>query len=310
MYDKYPEYDIPEQNIIQKFFTQRWSAIIIEIAMTLVITIAAGRALDPFGTQIDSPEQAQTIVEPVVERPLAPSATNRISTNDISVDTIKEYGLSYIHNQQYPEAAGIYDLAVVANPNDVSNYAWRGYANINAGEYVEAQADYNTVVAANPDSFDGHNSLCWAYGELAQFDKSLEHCNQAIDLAVSSVDYVIAYENRCWVYVEMGNYEDALSDCMEIFEIQPNCTYESCALAHYNLGRILLAQGEDSLAIEQFNHAYHYGSQYEMMYLDIAQAYDTLGYHEAALASYAKYIQLAGENANPVAQLRITALGG
>jgi hypothetical protein len=46
------------------------------------------------------------------------------------------------------------------------------------------------------------------------------------------------------------------------------------------------------------------------MYLDIAQVYDAHGYHEAALASYERYIQLAGENANPVAQSRVIELGG
>lgn len=304
MYDKYPEYDIPEQNIIQKFFTQRWSAIIVEIAMTLVITVAAGRALDPFGTATESPVQEQAIVEPVVIQNPAPT------TNGIPVDVIKEYGINYIRTQQYPEAVGVYNLAVVADPNDVSNYAWRGYANINAGDYIDAQADYNTVVEADPNSFDGHNSLCWAYGELAQFDKSLDHCNQALELASSPIDYVLAYENRCWVNVEMGNYDNAYQDCMEIFEIQPNCTYESCALAHYNLGRVLLAQGQDDSAIDHFNYAYLYGSQYETMYFDIAQVYDEFGYHEATRASYEKYIELAGENANPVAQSRVNELGG
>jgi hypothetical protein len=46
------------------------------------------------------------------------------------------------------------------------------------------------------------------------------------------------------------------------------------------------------------------------MYLDIAKAYQELGYNAAAIASYEKYIQLAGENADPVAQSQITILGG
>jgi len=304
MYDKYPEYDVPEQNIVQKFFAQRWSAIIVEIAMTIVITVAAGRALNPFGTQPEDTIQQQTIVESVVVD------NTTANTNGISVDVIREYGIDHIRNQEYPEAAGVYDLAVMADPNDVSNYAWRGYAHINSGDYVDAQSDYNTVIEADPTSFDGHNSLCWAYGELGEFDKSLAHCNQALALASTPVDYVIAHENRCWVNVEMGDYNEAYSDCMKVFEVQPECTYESCALAHYNLGRVLMAQGEHNTAIEHFNRAYLYGSQYEVMYLDIAQAYDELGYDTAAIASYEKYIQLAGENADPVAQSQVTALRG
>lgn len=304
MYDKYPEYDVPEKNIVQRFFSQRWSAIAIEIAMTIVITVAAGRALDPFGTHTEEPVDQQAIVEPlIIEQPIT-------DTDGIPLEVIQEYGVDYIRNQQYPEAVGIYDLAVVADPNDPNNYAWRGYANINSGDYVDAQADYNTVIDADPNSFDGHNSLCWAYGELGEFEKSLNHCNQALELADAPLDYVIAYENRCWVNVEMGNYDIAYHDCTQVFEIQPNCTHESCALAYYNLGRIAMAQGDTETAIDHFNRAYLYGSQYAEMYLEIAQVYEKLGYRNAAIASYEQYVQLAGTNAEPVAQSQLTALRG
>jgi len=302
MYDKYPEYDVPEQNIIQKFFAQRWSVILIEIAMTLVISVAAGRALDPFGTNVEEPQE-QAIVEPVIQEAYTPS-------DGIPVDVIKSYGIDYIRNQQYPEAEGMYDLAVLAEPNNVNNYAWRGYANINSGDFVEAHADYSTVIEMEENSFDGYNSLCWAHGELGEFDSALEHCDTALELASSPVEFVIAHENRCWVNVEMGDFDSAYSDCMRVFEIQPNCSYESCALAHYNLGRILLAKDQPVTAIEHFHRAYLYGSQYAQMYLDIAQVYDEMGYAAAAIASYEKYIQLAGKESNPVAQLRIRDLSG
>lgn len=55
MYDNYPEHDVPQQNIIQMFFAQRWSAILIEMALVIVISVAAGRAFDFFG-----PIDAQT----------------------------------------------------------------------------------------------------------------------------------------------------------------------------------------------------------------------------------------------------------
>ena len=51
MYDHYPAYDVPQNNIVQRFFAQRWSAILLEIVLTIVITVAAGQAFeffDPF----------------------------------------------------------------------------------------------------------------------------------------------------------------------------------------------------------------------------------------------------------------------
>ena len=48
MYDQYTMHDVPQNNIIQRFFAQRWSAILLEIVMTIVITVAAGAAFDFF----------------------------------------------------------------------------------------------------------------------------------------------------------------------------------------------------------------------------------------------------------------------
>ena len=302
MYDKYPEYDIPEHNIIQKFFAQRWHAIVIELVMTLVLTVAAGRALDPFGMD-DNTTDAQAIIEPAVVAPTT-------SINGISIETIERYGINYLRNQQYREAIGMYDLAIYAEPTNAEHYAWRGYANIQAGRYDAARHDYNRVVEIDEASFDAHNALCWAYGELGEFGQAMPHCDTALELAQTPVESVTAYENRCWIYVETEAYVDAYHDCMTVFEVEPNCTYESCTLAHYNLGRILYAQDKPTAALEHFNRALLYGATYAQMYMDIAQVYDELGYTSAALDSYEQYIKLAGEDANPMAQSRVMVLRG
>lgn len=305
MYDKYPEHDVPQQNIIQRFFSQRGSAIVLEIAMAIVISVAAGQAFDLFGpidAQKDNPPQEQAL-----QAALPAPAPHAVA--GIPLDVIKAYGMDYIRQGQYAKAEAMYDLVIGAEPGDAENYAWRGYANIQAGDYLGARRDYSALVEMMPNHFDGHNSLCWAYGELRQFDEALEHCQRALELAVSSMEYMLAYENRCWVYVEMREYEAAASDCGRVFEIQPICViHEVCALAHFNIGRILMAWGETDAAIGRFNCASALGSGYADMYLDIAAIYDKLGYETAARANYEKYVELAGKNANPVVQLRISDL--
>ena len=95
MYDNYPEHDVPQQNIIQMFFAQRWSAIAIEMAMAIVISVAAGRAFDFFGpidAQTDNPPQEQAI----------------------SLDAIQAYGIDDIQQGQSAEAEAMDDLAGVA----------------------------------------------------------------------------------------------------------------------------------------------------------------------------------------------------
>lgn len=93
MYDNYPEHDVPQQNIIQMFFAQRWSAIIIEMALAIVISVAAGRAFDffdPINAQTDNPPQEQAI------------------------DSIQPYGIDDIRQGQSAEAEAMDNLAGIA----------------------------------------------------------------------------------------------------------------------------------------------------------------------------------------------------
>ena len=98
MYDKYPEHDVPQQNIVQMFFSQRWSAILIEMALVIVISTAAGRAFDFF-----DPIDVKT-------------ETEQTATDGISLESIEAYGLDYIRQGKYVEAKAVYDLIVMAAP--------------------------------------------------------------------------------------------------------------------------------------------------------------------------------------------------
>ena len=92
----------------------------------------------------------------------------------------------------------------------------------------------------------------------------------------------------------MGDYEAAAQDCRFALEYAPEYA-EVSALAHYNLGRVLVAQGNTRGALTHFHEALRIGSSYPKMYLEIGRIYDTLGYRSAAQASYAKYRELSGE---------------
>ena len=289
MYDKYPIHDVPQQNIIQRFFSQRWSAIVIEIVMTIVITFAAGHAFDFFEPFDDKQDTSAKTAQSVAIAP----ATGDLPTRD-PLSVFKERGVEYIRSRRFAAAEAMYDLVIALEPDDANNYVWRGYVNLQTGDYLGAQDDYRRVLEIEPADFDGHNSLCWAYGESKQFASAMAHCELALQSAGSLPEYVIALENRCWLRVEMGEYEAAAQDCLTVLETFPGCG-EVCALAHYNLGRVLVAQGNLRESLPHFNLASRIGSTYARMYLEIAAVYDTLGYRSAALASYANYHELVGD---------------
>ncbi|MDE2634925.1 MAG: tetratricopeptide repeat protein [Chloroflexota bacterium] len=296
MYDQYPKHDVPQNNIVQRFFSQRWSAIALEIVMTIVITIAAGAAFDFFdpldGSQTTSANSAQ---------PAASAAMIEEFKTRNPLAFIKERGKAYIQERRFAAAEAMFDWAIVLAPDDMDSYSWRGYANMLAGEYLEAQADYRKVFEGGRNSFDANSALCWAYGETGDFANAEWHCLHALEIAFNRSEFAIALENLCWLQVEMGNYEEAAKKCRFSLEYAPEYK-EAHALANYNMGRVLFAQGKTLDALPHFDEALRIGSTYPKMYLEISAIYDTLGHRSVAQASYAIYRELVGERGVAVGQ--------
>lgn len=285
MYDHYPAYDVPKNNIVQRFFAQRWSAILLEIVLTIVITVAAGQAFeffDPFEGEVADAASAA-----------APAPNLDLDAMSVALVPVKQRGEAFVAERRYIAAEAVYDFAAELDPDDAGILGWRGYVNLQTGDYRDAQADFRRVLDLSPFDYDAHNALCWAYGESRDFTSALEHCGQALIAATSLPEYASALENRCWVQVEMGAYEAAARECQAVLQIYPGCQHEVCALAHYNLGRVMMAQDKTEAALRQFNLASRIGSTYADMYLDIGEVYDRLGFDAAAKSSFARYDELA-----------------
>ena len=282
MYNQYPIHDVPKNNLIQRFFSQRWSAIALEIVMTIVITIAAGAAFDFFDPLDDEgATTAAAVVEVEEFRVREP------------LEFIKQRGKDLLRERRFAAAQAMFDWAIALAPDDADSYSWRGYVNMRAGDFPEAQADYRKLLELQPEEFDGHNALCWAYGETEQYTEALTHCQRALDLAGSRANYGVAMENWCWLQVEMGEHYAAAQTCGIALAYSTDLA-EVNALANYNMGRVYMAQGKAHKALPHFHEAMRIGSSYPKMYLEISAIYDTLGYRSAAQASYAIYRDLVG----------------
>lgn len=279
MYDNYPQHHVPQNNIVQRFFAQPAGAIVLEMVMTLVITVAAGSAFDLFdpfeGASAASADQAAQVT--VAHEPLLP---------------LWDASLAYLSQRRFVAAEAVADVAATSDPTEPLNFALLGTINLHSRDYADAQSDFTAMLALSPASFDGHNALCWAQGELGEFTSALQHCEAALHLAESPLQRASALENRCWLQVEMAAYVAAANDCLAVLELLVDCHNDICALAHYNLGRIALARSEPDAALQHFNLAAHIGSAYAQMYLDIARLYATMGYEVAAERSLMRYQQL------------------
>lgn len=290
MYNEYPVYDVPQQNIIQRFFAQRWSAILIEIVMTIVITVAAGAAFDFFDPFDGSQE---TSAARNVSENVALDGDGVLAGDPLHF--IRGRGVDYFRAGRLAAAEAMYDWAIALRPDDQDSYSWRGYIKMRRTDYLGAQADYRQLLEFEQNAFEGHNALCWAFGETRDFASALAHCERALASAASTAEVASALENRCWLRVELGDYAGAARDCRFVLTLSSgNDDVE--ALARYNLGRVLMAEGETGAALPQFEEALRIGSSYAKMYLDISRIYDTLGYRRSARASYEQYRQLAARD--------------
>ena len=312
MYDKYPEHDVPQNNIVQRFFGQRWSAIVIEILMTIVITVAAGRAFDFFGPLEPSADTAA--IELLAELPPEVAEPGE----RISIDAVRHMAKSYLDNGDFAEAKALLDLLIAAEPDNVTLTTSDRAKTASAMRRLPIWHIETRIWRCgwSPYVRQGYrnNNLCYFAGELGEYELALAHCDAVLEGAADASLKLSALENRCWVRVEMGDYGSGIDDCLAVLQEDPDCQFVTCVLAHYNLGRIRIAQGKIAVAVSHFDIASSRGPsfeyQYANMYLELARVYDRLGRSVKALENYQQYLQVVGRNADPVAQSRLSALRG
>ena len=115
--------------MLQRFFAQRWSAIVIEILMTIVISVAAGRAFDIFGP-FDAPAESDASIRIEESLPLELAA----AVDGIPLRTIERKAREYAKNGQIAEAVAMIDLLSLAKPKDAER-VW----------YLEIAQFYDTL---------------------------------------------------------------------------------------------------------------------------------------------------------------------
>jgi tetratricopeptide (TPR) repeat protein len=79
-----------------------------------------------------------------------------------------------------------------------------------------------------PDYTHAYNNRGAAYGNLGQYQRAIEDCNEAIRL---KPDYAWAYNNRGIAYLKQGNKNLGCSDA------QKACDFGNCKLLEWAKGK-------------------------------------------------------------------------
>jgi tetratricopeptide (TPR) repeat protein/predicted Ser/Thr protein kinase len=132
-------------------------------------------------------------------------------------------GRAHAYTRSGDRDAAIRDLdtMVEIEPNNADIYVQRGHVFVwmeNPDSAVEA---FQRALELNPENWEAHVKLgeiyYWDYHNI---DRSLEHLNNAIELAPPDVDWPL--NARGSIYNDLGRWEEAIADFNRALRISPN----------------------------------------------------------------------------------------
>lgn len=138
------------------------------------------------------------------------------------------------------EATEHYRLALAEDPKYLPALIGWARLRVHTGELEEATRLYETAAKAFPKEAAVFNDLGLCFAQRGMFEKS----TAAIDEAIRLQPAIVLYRNNiAMVLVDLGQIETAYS---HLASVHPE------AIAHYNLGYLLLKKGQNGEAARQF----------------------------------------------------------
>lgn len=142
----------------------------------------------------------------------------------------------------------------------------------------------NRAIELVPDYKQAYNSRSIAYGDLKEYKRTIEDCDQAIAL---DPKYVMAYNNRGNAYSDLKEHQRAIEDYNQAIALDPKY-----ALAYNNRGIAYRSLKEYERAIEDYNQAIALDAKEAMAYNNRGNAYSDLKEYERAIEDHNQAIAL------------------
>lgn len=136
------------------------------------------------------------------------------------------------------------------------NSDWKAGSAFAQGDELLKKNDFNVAVTRfndainlDPKYAEAYCKRGIAYGNLRQFQKTIDDCSKAIEIYPK---YAGAYEERGVAYDNLGQYNKAIEDCSKAIELDPSCatTYVSRAFVYGHLGQYQKAIEDCNKAIQ------------------------------------------------------------
>lgn len=155
-------------------------------------------------------------------------------------------GAAYDYLEQYDQAVGAYNQAILIDPEYADAYSNRGIALNYQGRFYEAVQDFTKAISIEqyPKPYQGR---AVSYNSLGRYDEAIRDLNICLKL---DSNYVPALITRGSSYYYLGNYQQALDDLNKAIDID-----STMGAAYNNRGYVYHAIGHHDLGDADFDKA-------------------------------------------------------
>lgn len=168
----------------------------------------------------------------------------RLDPNSSSV--LNSLGMAYARERRFPEAVKLFQAALSLDPRFARAHLDLGATFAQMGRTDDAEREFRAAVALTPLDFEAHNllgKLCFDSGRLAEAEAQFQ-------LSLDAEPNVAAYDYLGYVYVRQGAPGDAQRAFEAALTLNPSDSH-----AHYNLGLIYAAAGQNAEALRELRKA-------------------------------------------------------
>ncbi len=142
-------------------------------------------------------------------------------------------------------------------PEHIAFLYWQtGYMYHLLGEYESAIERYSRAIESFPTA-EAYTYRGWSMSKLDRLQEAIGECKEAVRL---DPDYGNPYNDIGVYLIKLQRMEEAVPWLKKAMRAKRYCCYQ---FPHYNLGRILLAQGRVTEAKRSFEKALFYQPGYE-----------------------------------------------
>jgi Flp pilus assembly protein TadD len=168
----------------------------------------------------------------------------RLDPNSSSV--LNSLGMAYAKDRRFPEAVKLFQTALLLDPHFARAHLDLGATYAQMGRTGDAEREFRAAVALTPLDFEAHNLL----GKLCFDNGRLPEAEEQFRLSLQAEPNVAAYDHLGYIYVRENARDKAQHAFEAALTLNPSDSH-----AHYNLGLIYAAAGQNAEALRELRKA-------------------------------------------------------